>query len=157
MASLTRWAWVWVNSGSWWWTGRPGVLRFMGSQRVRHDWASELNWGSEGQVFWARLGCFYVWSGRWLCFWGSAGCWLQWLGAWPRFLALSVRPAWLIHMRFPGRTECAHPLEVQFWYCCNVPPLHSIMRSCSNSSGEETDTTCVGRCYRWHIPYGMWT
>ena len=44
MASPTRWAWVWVNSGSWWWTGRPGVLRFMGLQRVRHDWATELNW-----------------------------------------------------------------------------------------------------------------
>ena len=44
MASLTRWTWVWVNSGSWWWTGRPGVLRFMGSQRVRHDWATVLNW-----------------------------------------------------------------------------------------------------------------
>ena len=43
MASLTRWSWVWVNSGSWWWTGRPGVLRFMGPQRVRHDWATELN------------------------------------------------------------------------------------------------------------------
>ena len=44
MASLTRWTWVWVNSGSWWWTGRPGVLRFMWSQRVGHDWATELNW-----------------------------------------------------------------------------------------------------------------
>ena len=44
MASLTRWTWVWVNSGSWWWTGRPGVLRFTGSQRVGHDWATELNW-----------------------------------------------------------------------------------------------------------------
>ena len=44
MASLTRWTWVWVNSGSWWWEGRPGVLRFMGSQRVRHDWETELNW-----------------------------------------------------------------------------------------------------------------
>jgi len=44
MASLTRWTWVWVNSGSWWWTGRPGALRFMGSQRVGHDWATELNW-----------------------------------------------------------------------------------------------------------------
>ena len=42
MASLTRWTRVWVNSGSWWWTGRPGVLRFMGSQRVGHDWATEL-------------------------------------------------------------------------------------------------------------------
>ena len=39
MASLTRWTWVWVNSSSWWWTGRPGVLQFMGSQRVGHDWA----------------------------------------------------------------------------------------------------------------------
>ena len=44
MASPTRWTWVWVNSGSWWWTGKPGVLRFMGSQRVGHDWATELNW-----------------------------------------------------------------------------------------------------------------
>ena len=44
MASLTRWTWVWVSSGSWWWTGRPGMLRFMGSQTVRHDWATELNW-----------------------------------------------------------------------------------------------------------------
>ena len=43
MASLTRWMWVWVNSGNWWWTGRPGMLQFMGSQRVGHDW-SELNW-----------------------------------------------------------------------------------------------------------------
>ena len=46
MASLTRWTWVWVNSGSWWWTGRPGVLQFMGSQRVGHDWATELNWNA---------------------------------------------------------------------------------------------------------------
>ena len=42
MASLTWWTWVWVNSGNWWWTGRPGVLRFMGSQRVGHNWATEL-------------------------------------------------------------------------------------------------------------------
>ena len=44
MASLTRWKWVWVNSRSWWWTGMPGVLQFMDSQRIRHDWATELNW-----------------------------------------------------------------------------------------------------------------
>ena len=42
MSSQTRWTWVWVNTGGWWWTGRPGVLRFMGWQRVRHDWATEL-------------------------------------------------------------------------------------------------------------------
>ena len=45
--SLARWTWVWVNSGNWWWTGRLGVLWFMGSQRVGHDWVTELNW-SEG-------------------------------------------------------------------------------------------------------------
>ena len=44
MASLTQWAWVWVDSGSWWWTGRPGMLQFMGSQRVRYNYATELNW-----------------------------------------------------------------------------------------------------------------
>ena len=44
MALLTRRTWIWVNSGSWWWTGRPGVLWFMGSQRVRHDWATDLFW-----------------------------------------------------------------------------------------------------------------
>ena len=43
MASLTQWTWVWVNSGSWWWTGRPGVLQSMMSQRVGHNWVTELN------------------------------------------------------------------------------------------------------------------
>ena len=43
-ASLTQWAWVWVNLESWWWTGKPGVLQSMGSQRVGHSWATELNW-----------------------------------------------------------------------------------------------------------------
>ena len=43
MASPTQWTWLWVDSGSWWWTGRPGVLWFMGSQRVGHDWVTELN------------------------------------------------------------------------------------------------------------------
>ena len=44
MLSLTRWTWVWVSSGRWWRTGKPGVLQSMGSQRVRHHWATELNW-----------------------------------------------------------------------------------------------------------------
>ena len=44
MASRTQWTWVWVNSRSWWWTGKPGMLQSMGLQRVRHDWVTELNW-----------------------------------------------------------------------------------------------------------------
>ena len=51
MASLTRWTWVSVNSGSWWWTGRPGVLWFMGSQRIGHDWATDLIWSDMIFVF----------------------------------------------------------------------------------------------------------
>ena len=42
MASPTQWTWVWASSGSWWWTRKPGVLQFMGSRRVGHDWATEL-------------------------------------------------------------------------------------------------------------------
>ena len=44
MVSPTRWTWVWAGSGSWWWTGKPGMLQSMGSQSVRHDWATELKW-----------------------------------------------------------------------------------------------------------------
>ena len=52
MASPTQCTWVWVNSGSWWWTGRPGVLQFMESQRVRHNWVTELNWCFTLGFFW---------------------------------------------------------------------------------------------------------
>ena len=51
LASLTQWTWVWVNSESWWWTGRPGVLWFMGSQRVGHDWVTELNWARDSSGY----------------------------------------------------------------------------------------------------------
>ena len=44
VASPTQWTWVWVDSRSWWWTARPGMLQFMGLQRVGHDWVTELNW-----------------------------------------------------------------------------------------------------------------
>ena len=82
ITSLTRWTWVWVKSGSWWWTGRPGMLQFMGSQRVRHDWTTELNWtdnddGGEGD----NRG----WDGwmaspsRWTWVWASSRCW-WWTG-----------------------------------------------------------------------------
>ena len=63
MASPPRWK-VWVNSGSWWWTGSPGVLQIMGSQRVRHDWATELNWIWR-EIVWGRLimrkGVSFLW------------------------------------------------------------------------------------------------
>ena len=49
MASPTQWTWVWVNSGSWWWTGRPDVQHSMGSQRVGHNWATKPNWTGGSQ------------------------------------------------------------------------------------------------------------
>ena len=60
MASPTRWTWVWVNSRSWWWTGRAGILQLMGSQRVGRNWATELNWTERAIVHgmaksWIRL------------------------------------------------------------------------------------------------------
>ena len=50
MASLTQWTWVWLNSRSWWWTGRPSVLQSMGLQRIGYHWATELNW----LILWVR-------------------------------------------------------------------------------------------------------
>ena len=63
MPSPTQWTWVWVDSGSWWWTGRPGVLQLMGSQRVRHNWVTELNWCPLSQWFHpANLSSFVAFS-----------------------------------------------------------------------------------------------
>ena len=59
MVSPTRWTWVWVSSGSWWRTGKPGGLQSMGSPRVRHDWVIELNWGS----LWLH---FHSWLLNWM-------------------------------------------------------------------------------------------
>ena len=65
MASPTQWTWVWVDSRSWWWTRRPGMLRFMGSQRVRHDRETELNWTEtaiyDTIVVVQLLSCVWLW------------------------------------------------------------------------------------------------
>ena len=54
LALPTQWTWAWANSGSWWWTGKPGMLQSMGSQRVGHDWVTEVNWAelSLSALFW---------------------------------------------------------------------------------------------------------
>ena len=77
MASPIQWTWVWVNSGSWCWTGRPGMLQSMGSQRVRHDWATELNWESKavcncintGQWNEQRMQGHFIWCNKELDRW----------------------------------------------------------------------------------------
>ena len=62
MTSPTQWTWIWVDSGSWWWTGRPGVLQSMGSQRDGHDWATELNWTTKCVYFTACTYNFLLWT-----------------------------------------------------------------------------------------------
>ena len=70
MALPTRWTQVWVNSGSWWWTGRPGMLRFMGLQTAGHDWATELTdfvhkgYGEYKVLFINRCLC-WCWQWQW--------------------------------------------------------------------------------------------
>ena len=70
MASPTQWTWVWVNSGSWWWTGKPGVLQSLGSKRVGHDWAAELNWSIFSNM-WFFVNCLSVFfaAGWFASFW----------------------------------------------------------------------------------------
>ena len=119
MASLTWWTWVWVNSGSWWWTGRPGVLRFMGSQRVGHDWATELNW-TTGRYVLTFKKSICKWFVDWRCSFfylllcnklpkypvepichGSVRCLLSWLVlAWESLMWLQLR--WQVSK---GRTK----------------------------------------------------
>ena len=59
MASPTRCTWVWVDSGSWWWTGRPGMLRFMGLQRVGYHWVTELNWYTY-YIYYIHILCYII-------------------------------------------------------------------------------------------------
>ena len=62
MASPTQWTWVWVDSGRWWWTGRPGMLQFMGLQKVGHDWVTELNSSPSPPELWIRMVLFKLCS-----------------------------------------------------------------------------------------------
>ena len=57
MTSPTQWAWVWVDSRSWWWTGRPGMLQSMGSERIGHDWVTELNYSNPYKNFKKKEHC----------------------------------------------------------------------------------------------------
>ena len=61
VVSLTQWTWVWVSSGSWWWTGKPGIVQSMGLPRVRHDWATELNWW-DWEKYTNLHRCFTQWN-----------------------------------------------------------------------------------------------
>ena len=93
MASPTQWTWACVNSRSWWWTGRPGVLRFMGSQRIGHDWATELNWSSFPSQF-------------------ITGYWIEWPVLYSRTLLFIHTLHKSLHLLIP--TSSSFPLPTHF-------------------------------------------
>ena len=81
MASPTQWIWVWVNSGGWWWTERPGMLRLMGLQRVRHDWVTELNWITKKQTTGVHVNAHtgtYTFLTE-ICLFAAVGTWKQFM------------------------------------------------------------------------------
>ena len=141
MASITQWTWVWVNSRSWRWTGRTNVLQSMGSQRVGHDWATELNWTD-----WVLFSQQYFWA----TFWHPVHCpilsiscsvngfnksllndipvvgtWSSWCSSWPQvflsdlpvmgwavFKARACVPSYFCHIQL-----CETPLTI----ACQAP------------------------------------
>ena len=118
--------WVWVNSGSWWWTGRPGMLRFMGSQRVGHNWATKLNWPDE--LFWQvsiflLLSSIYSFNLPW---------WILWLNVtWDSLLSRISSTVQLciikyLFSHFGGIWECSicSCLILSFFYIYDVFLLH---------------------------------
>ena len=107
---------VWVDSGSWWWTGRPGVLRFMGSWRIRHDWATELNYSSYIVIFFR-----YIENNHFMLYW--YGLHILW------YEIRNIPRAWLINLSgcFSAFEQCHKSLSQ--WHhdsdvhMCNNHPL----------------------------------
>ena len=117
MASLTRWTWVWVNSGSWWWTGRPGVLQFMGSQRVRHDWGTKLNWT---ELEWKSRKSRDTWSNRQIWPWNTK---------WSRAMTNRVLPRKCTgHSKhpFPTTQEKTLHMDITRWSILKSDWLYSL-------------------------------
>ena len=151
MASQARWTWVWVNSGRWWWTGRPGMMQFMGLQRVGHNWATELNWTELKET---NTTIFYFIGSLWLPdtvqsppFCGSIALYLSSYLPTPILLFAYLSFSWdcgddvlfffisLVHAQYTAHTRCPRPL------CWMMAPLVSIRIQFVNANrAKETKT-----------------
>ena len=124
MASLTQWTWVWVNSGSWWWTGRPAVLQSMGSQRVKNDWVTELNWTGLNlrvQMYGSKT---WVTSPLPRLFNDDVNLWYTL----PPFLRICIRPSLTLHegiLLHPGGREVLVRCYVDHALCLSFSPFIS--------------------------------
>ena len=79
ISSLIQWTWVWVNSGAWWWTGKPGMLQSMGLQRARHNWATKLKWTDMLLGF---LNISLLRTCSWFAFFFHSLPWINWAIFW---------------------------------------------------------------------------
>ena len=155
MASLTRWTWVWASSGSWRWTGKPGMLQSMGSQRVGHDWATELNWTIMIYFGIQIVSDFAIGaiSGWYLCPFDLFPSLFEYV------LLFGTRCSWLI-LFFPCSRPDLHGALVSFigeWnletrskcWICGYICLSSIRLSCLRSE--------IGYLFifEWHMPSPM--
>ena len=104
LASPTQWTWVWASSMSWWWTGKPGMLESMGWQRVRHNWATELNWKKKKQT--SQVNELL------LCVWEDTRVW-----AYGNY-------SFVMHLSYPGPISWFFP----FW----VPSGYVVRGGCSS-------------------------
>ena len=86
MASPTQWTWIWGSPWSWWWTGKPGMLQSMGSQRVRHDWVTELNWSSFKKIYYDPFPLAIIYNSS-RCFMDMLHFFFQ---SWSQFLHLLI-------------------------------------------------------------------
>jgi len=116
MPSPTQWTWAWVNSGSWWWTGRSGMLQSMGLQRVGHDWATELNLTEYSILYMYHI--FFIHS--------SVDGHLGWFHVLAIEYSAAMKKSFVLHSRFSviqsriGRTERKCQilnLTGYFWEC----------------------------------------
>ena len=100
MASLTRWAWVWASSRSWWWTGKPGVLQSMGLQIVGHDWVTELNWPSSPQLLATAILLYEFDYSKYPYKWNYTAFVFLWLAYFTLQRVLRVHPCCSIYQNF---------------------------------------------------------
>ena len=143
MASPTQWTWVWVSSRSWWWTGKPSMLQSMGPQRVRHDWAAELNWAYpfSSRYSWlrssTRVSCI---AGRFFTNWALKPSLLH-TATLLSFLKKKVKRT----QQRPSLTQCPQPLS-----CLSV---FSFMEK---KSALIFDHSCCFRIFSSHSLLNIW-
>ena len=138
MASPTWWIWVWVSSGSWWWTGKPGMLQSMGSQTVGHDWVTKLNWTF---TFIRRLFSSFLLSAIRVV---SSAYLRYWYFSWQPWFQLVLYPAWNFTRCTLHRSDNHGDSQPGWQYTASMysfPNLEPVC--CSMSSSNCCFLTCI--------------